>query len=99
MLNLRESLKEFLTTIKFDFKAISVIEIWCADDPRNQNLFNLENYISVNQVNKHGRGGDRYVFIYNSRTFKLRSDSATNSNGIESLNIKIENKRNRKCYH
>ena len=44
------------------------------NDPRNEILFNLENYTSINQVWKHGRGGDMCVFIHNSLTFKLRSD-------------------------
>ena len=50
-----ESLKEFLTTIKFDFKAICLAEIWCTDNPRKQTLLDLENYISINQVRKRGR--------------------------------------------
>ena len=33
-----KSLKELQTTIKFDFKAICFTEIWCTDDPINQNL-------------------------------------------------------------
>ena len=30
-----ESLKELLTTIKFEFKVIYFTETWCMDDPRN----------------------------------------------------------------
>ena len=82
-----ESLKELLTTIKFEFKVICLTETWCMDDPRNETLFNLENYTSINQVRKHGRGGGVCVFIPNSLTFKLRSDLGTNSNDIESLVI------------
>ena len=87
-----ESLKEVQTTIKFEYRAIFFTEIWCGDDPRNQSFFNLENYISINQVMNHSRGGDISVFIHNSLTFKLRSDLGTNSNDIESLAIEIINK-------
>ena len=87
-----ESLKELQTTNKFDFKAICLTEIWCTDDPNNQYLFNLKNYIAVNQVRKHGRGDFICVFIHNSLTFKLRSDLGTNSNDIESLAIEIKSK-------
>ena len=51
-----ESLKQVQATIKFDYKAIFFTEIWCTNNPRNQAFFNLENYISINQVRKHGRG-------------------------------------------
>ena len=86
-----ESLKKLQTTIKFDYKAIFFTEIWCTDDPRNQTFFNLENYISINQVREHERVGGICVFIHNSLTFKLRSDLGTNSNDIESLAIEIIN--------
>ena len=58
-------------------------------------MFNLENYTSVNQVIKHGRGGGICFFIHNSLTFKLGSDLGTNSNEIESLAIEIINKKNK----
>ena len=87
-----ESLKGILTTIKFEFKVICLTETWCPDDPRNETLFNLENYTSINQVRKHGRGDGICVFSHNSLTFKLRSDLGTNSNDIESLVIEIINK-------
>ena len=61
-------------------------------DPRNETLFNLENYTSINQVRKHGRGGGICVFIHNSLTFKLSSDLGTNRNDVESLAIEIINK-------
>ena len=89
-----ESLKELLTTIKFEFKVICLTEAWCTDDPRNETLFNLENYTSINQVRKHGRWGGICVF-HNSLTFKLRSDLRTNSNDIESLVIDIINKNSK----
>ena len=91
-----ESFKELLTTIKFEFNVICFTETWCTDDPRNETLFNLENYTSINQVRKHGRGGGICVFIHNSLTFKLRSDLGTNSKGIESLGIEIINKKKSK---
>ena len=90
-----ESLKKLQTTIKFDYKAIFFTEIWCTDDPRNQTFCNLENYISINQVREHERGGGICVFIHNSLTFKLRSDLGTNSSDIESLVIEIINKKNK----
>ena len=91
-----ESLKELLTTIKFEFKVICLTETWCTDDPRNETLFNVENYTSINQVRKHDRGGGICVFIHNSLTLKLRSDLGTNSNDIgplavEKINKKIKN--------
>ena len=82
-----ESLKEILTTAKFKFKVMCLTETWCTADPRNETLFNLENYTSINQVRKHDRGGGICVFIHNSLTFKLRSGLGTNSNDIESLVI------------
>ena len=82
-----ESLKELLTTIKFEFKVICLTETWCTDDPRNETLFNLENYTSINEVRKHARGAGICVFIHNSLTFKIRSDLGANSNSIESLAI------------
>ena len=88
-----ESHKELLTTIKFKFKVICLTETWCTDD---EILLNLENYTSINQVRKHGRGGGICVFIHNSLTFKLRSDLGTNSKGIESLGIEIINKKKSK---
>ena len=90
-----ESLKKLQTTIKFDYKAIFFTEIWCTDDPRNQTFFNLENYISINQVREHERVGGICVFIHNSLTFKLRSDLGTNSSDIESLVIEMINKKNK----
>ena len=93
-----ESLKKLLTTIKFEFKIICLTETWCTDDPRNETLFNLENYTSINQVRKHGRRGGICVFIHNYLTIisqftnKLRSDLGTNSNDIESLAIEINKK-------
>ena len=87
------SFKELLITIKFEFKEICLTETWCTDDPTNKTLFNLENYTSVNQVRKHGRGGGICAFIHNSLTFKSRSDLAINSNYIESLAIEIINKK------
>ena len=74
-----ESLKELQTTNKFDFKSICLTEIWCKGDPT---LFNLENYISIKQVRKHGRGDGICVFIHNSLTFKLRSDLGTSRNDV-----------------
>ena len=94
-----ESLKELLTTTKFEFKVICITETWCTDDPRNETLFNLENYTSINQVRKHGRGGGICrcicVFIHSSLTFKLRSYVGINSNGIESLAIEVINKKSK----
>ena len=87
-----ESLKKLKTTIKLDYRAICFTEIWSTNDPRNKTWFNLENYISINQVSKQDRGGGTCVFIHNSLTFKLRSDLRTNSNDIESLAIEIINK-------
>ena len=86
------SFKELLITIKFEFKEICLTETWCTDDPTNK-TFNLENYTSVNQVRKHGRGGGICTFIHSSLTFKSRSDLAINSNDIESLAIEIINKK------
>ena len=94
-----ESLKEVQTTIKFNYKAIFFTEIWCTDDSRDQPFFNLENYISINKVRKHGRGGDICVFIHNSLTYKLRSDLGTKSNDSESLAVEIINKKEKKCCH
>ena len=91
-----ESLKELLTTIKFEFNVICFTETWCTDDPRNETLFNLENCTSINQVRKHGRGGGICVLLHNSLTFKLRSDLGINSKGIESLGIEIINKKKSK---
>ena len=88
-----ESLKDFLATIKFEFKVIYLTETWGTDDPRNKTLFNLENYTSINQVRKLDRGGGICVFIHHSLMFKLRSDLGTNSNDIESLVIEIINKK------
>ena len=90
-----ESPKELLTTSKFKFKVICLTETWCTDDPRNETLFNLENYTSINQVRKNGRGGGICVVIHNSLTFKLRSDLGTNSNDIEALAIEIINKNSK----
>ena len=90
-----KSLKELLTSIKFGFKVICLTKTWCTDDPRNETLFNLENYTSINQVRKHGRGGGICIFIHDSLTFKLRSDLGTNSNDIESLAIEIINKNSK----
>ena len=87
------SFKELLITIKFEFKEICLTETWCTDDPTNKTLFDLENYTSVNQVRKHGRGGGICAFIHSSLTFKSRSDLAINSNDIESLAIEIINKK------
>ena len=81
-----------MTTIKFKFKVICLTETWCTDD---EILLNLENYTSINQVRKHGRGGGICVFIHNSLTFKLRPDLGTNSNEIESLSIEIINKKSK----
>ena len=89
------SLKELLTTIKFEFKVICLTETWCTDDPRNETLFNLENYTSIDQVRTHGRVGGICVFIHNSLTFKLRSDLGTNSNDIESLFIETINEKSK----
>ena len=88
-----ESLKELQTTIEFDYKAIFFTEMWCTADPTNQTFFNLENYISINHVRKHGSGGGICLFIHNFLTFKLRSDLRTNSDDIESLAIEIINKK------
>ena len=78
-----ESLKELLTTINFEFKVICLTEMWCTYNQRNETLFNLENYTSINQVRKDGRGGGICVFIHNSLMFKLRPDLGTNSNDID----------------
>ena len=86
---------ELLTTIKFEFKVSRLTEIWCTNDQRRETLFNLENYTSINQFGKHGRGNGICVFIHNFLTFKLRSDLRTNSNEIESLAIEIINKKNK----
>ena len=45
-----EYLKELLTTIKFEFKVIFLTETWYTDDSRNETLFNLENYTSINMA-------------------------------------------------
>ena len=90
-----ESLKKLLTTNKFEVKVVCHTDTWCMDNPRNE-TFNLENYTSINQVRKQGRGGGICVFIHNSLKFKLRSILATNSNDIESLAIEI---KKQKCCH
>ena len=59
-----ESLKELVITIKLKFKVIWFTETWCTDDPRNETLFNLENYTSVNQVRKHGRQRVVYASLF-----------------------------------
>ena len=43
-----EFLMELPNTIKFKFKLIYLTETWCRDDQRNETLFNLKNYNSIN---------------------------------------------------
>ena len=93
-----ESLKELLTTIKFEFKVIYLTEPWCTGDSRNKTLFNLTDYKSINQVRKHDRGDGVCVFIHSTLTFKLKSDLATNNNDMDNdmtmpLAIEIINKK------
>ena len=90
-----KSLKELLTTIKFEFKVIYITETWCTDDPRNEILFNFENYTSIDQFRKHVGGSVVCVFIQNSLIFKPRPEFATNSNNIESLAIEIVNMKSK----
>ena len=90
-----ESIKELLTTIKFEFKVICLTGTWCTDNPRNETLFSLENYTTKDQVRRHDRPGGICVFIHNSLTFKLRPDLWTKSNDIESLAIEIINKKSK----
>ena len=88
-----ERTKKLLTTIKFEFKVICLTETLCTDDPRNEKLFNLENYTSIDQDRKHGREGGICVLIHKSLTFKLRFDLAIKSNGIEPLALETINKK------
>ena len=88
-----KSLKKLLTTIKFEFNVICLTETWCMDDSRNETVFNLDNYTSIIQGKKHGRGGGICVFIHKFLMFKPRLDLATNSNDIELLAIEIINKK------
>ena len=45
-----------MTTVKFEFKVIRFTGTWYADDGRNE-IFNSENYTSINQVREYGRVG------------------------------------------
>ena len=45
-----ESIKEILTIIKFEFELICLTEAGCADDPGNETLFYLNNYMAVGVV-------------------------------------------------
>ena len=67
------------------------------DDPRNETLFDVENYTQINQGRKHGRGVGICVFIHSSLTFKLTS-LATNGNYIDLLAIEIINKKQKYCH-
>ena len=90
-----KSQKELLITIKFEFKVICLTETWYTDDPRNETLFNLDSYTSINQVRKHGRGGGIYIVIHKSPTFKLKSDLGTNRYDIETLAMEIMHKKSK----
>ena len=72
-------------------KVTYLTQTWCTNDPRNETLFNLENYTSINQVRKHGRGGGTCVSIHNSLTFKLLKSNDIDSLVTEILNTKGKN--------
>ena len=92
-----KSIEELLSTIIFKFKVIWWLKkTWYTGDPRNAPLFNLDNYTSVNQFRKHGRGVGTCVFIPNfTILWRLNYDRdlGRNSSDIVSLVIEMINKK------
>ena len=87
-----EEFKDFIISLNHEFSIISLTQTWCLDDPRNETLFNLENYTSIHQARDSDRnGGGTCFFIHNSLAFKERPDLFINNNDIDALSNEILN--------
>ena len=50
-----EEFRDFIYDLNYQFSIISLTETWCLDDPRNENIYKLNNYTSLHQA----RNGER----------------------------------------
>ena len=58
-----EAFQDFYKSLNTKFSIICLTETWANDSDINQNsLFQLEGYISVHQIRKSQRRGDRYIY-------------------------------------
>ena len=92
-----DSLFNLLMTLKFESKVICIKENWCSDNSNsvNRNLFKLQQYKSIHQVRRTGKGGVIVVFLHESLPFNIRHDLSVSNTNIEALCVEIINKKSK----
>ena len=88
-----DSLFNLLITLKSELKVICITETWCSDNSKNHNLFKLQQYKSIQQVRRTGKGGGIAIFLHESLTSNIRHDLSVNNANIEALRVEIINKK------
>ena len=90
-----DSLFKLLIMLKSEFKVICITETWCSDNSKNHNLFKLQQYKSIQQVRRTGKGGGIAVFLHESLTSNIRHDLSVNNGNVEALRVEIINKKSK----
>ena len=89
-----EDLKELYKTLNLKFSKVCFSETWADDDKlENDSLIQLPGYNVLHQIRKNCRGGGISVFVHDSLSFKRPEKFGINSEAVESLSIKISNKK------
>ena len=89
-----EAFTEFYSKLNHIFSVICFSETWASEENINKNsTFELKNYNVIHQVRNSRKAGGLCIFIHESLYYKLRKGLSINPEAIESLSIKISNKK------
>ena len=83
-----ETFKNLYSKLNCMFSVSCFSETWATD-----NSIQIENYTILHQVRASDRGGALRILVRKEVYFKSRSNLSINSNGVESLCIKIHYKK------
>ena len=86
----------FLSNLNFNFSIICFSETWLNDSNVDNSNYELLNYVSIQQIRNHYKGGGVSVYIHKNFEFKIRNDLSINSKDIESIDVELlyEKRRN-----
>ena len=86
--HINDELEIYLNSLNFKFSFIALSETWF--DEYKQDLYELPNYPSINDVRKNKKGGGVSLYIADYLKFKRRHDLEYFGSEMESLFIEIE---------
>ena len=94
-----DNLKEILETIKVEFSALCFSETWFETlDALNDSDYVINGYKATHQIRDKCKGGDLYIILNESFSFKIPNDLNKSSGVIKFLSVEIYNKTFEKYY-